>query len=64
MDIEWVLDQAFPFPKNNFLVQARPITKVGKKKDAVDKILDMMLGGKRRALVDGGLSFRKTKLWI
>ena len=45
LDIEWALDQAFPFPQNIFLLQARPITKVRKKKDAIDKILDMMLDG-------------------
>ena len=43
LDLEWAVDGTLPFPQNIFLVQARPITKVAEKKDAIDKILDMML---------------------
>ena len=44
LDIEWAIEKSLPFPRNIFLVQARPITKVAEKKDAIDRILDMMLG--------------------
>jgi pyruvate,water dikinase len=43
LDIEWVIDKSLPFPQNIYLVQARPVTKVAEKKDAIDRILDMML---------------------
>lgn len=43
LDIEWVIEKSLPFPQNIFLVQARPVTKVAPKKDAIDRILDMML---------------------
>jgi pyruvate,water dikinase len=43
LDIEWAIDKTVPFPQNIFLVQARPVTKVAEKKDAIDRILDMML---------------------
>jgi pyruvate,water dikinase len=43
LDLEWAIDETLPFPQNVFLVQARPITRVGKKKDGIDRILDMML---------------------
>jgi len=43
LDIEWTLDEASPSLKNIFLVQARPITKLVKKKDGIERILDMML---------------------
>jgi pyruvate,water dikinase len=44
MDIEWAIDQALPFPKNIFLVQARPVTQLGEKKDTIDKVLDILSG--------------------
>ena len=44
LDLEWVVDQALPFPKNIFLVQARPVTTVVERKDAIDRILDMIMG--------------------
>jgi pyruvate,water dikinase len=43
LDIEWAIEKSLSFPRNVFLVQARPITKVAEKKDAIDHILDMML---------------------
>ena len=43
MDIEWAYDANFPFPENLFLLQARPMKALPKYKDAVDKILNMML---------------------
>jgi pyruvate,water dikinase len=44
LDIEWAVEKSMPFPQNIFLVQARPITVVAEKKDAIDRILDMMMG--------------------
>lgn len=43
MDIEWAYDANRPFPENLFLLQARPMKALPEYKDAVDKILDMML---------------------
>jgi len=43
MDIEWAYDANRPFPENLFLLQARPMKPLPEYKDAVDKILDMML---------------------
>lgn len=43
LDIEWAIEKSLSFPRNIFLVQARPITKVAEKKDAIDRILDMMM---------------------
>jgi pyruvate,water dikinase len=42
-DIEWAYDANCPFPENLFLVQARPMKAMPKYRDAVDKILDMLL---------------------
>ncbi|MBS3920787.1 MAG: hypothetical protein KG012_18090 [Deltaproteobacteria bacterium] len=42
LDIEWAIDQKITFPDNIFFVQARPITKIAEKKDAIDRILDIM----------------------
>lgn len=42
-DIEWAVDRDLPFPSNTFLVQARPVTTVVKKKSATEQILDLML---------------------
>jgi pyruvate,water dikinase len=44
LDLEWAVDETLPFPQSIFLVQARPVTKVAEKKDAIDRILDMILG--------------------
>ena len=41
-DIEWVVDQDLPFPKNIFLVQTRPVTTL-QKKSPTDQIVDLML---------------------
>lgn len=43
MDIEWAYDANYTFPENLFVLQARPMKALPKYKDAVDKILDMML---------------------
>ncbi len=43
-DVEWAIDCSLPFPKNVFLVQTRPIAAITQNKDAIDRILDMMLG--------------------
>lgn len=43
-DIEWAIDAELPFPSNVFLVQTRPVANAPKSKDAIDRILDMMLG--------------------
>jgi len=45
-DIEWVVDCDFPFPRNIFLVQTRPVTVIVKKKTSeliVDSILRRLL---------------------
>lgn len=44
LDLEWAIDETLSFPRNVFLVQARPVTFVAEKKEPVDRILDMMLG--------------------
>jgi pyruvate,water dikinase len=41
-DIEWAVDRDFPFPSNTFLVQARPVTAIVKKKTS-EVILESML---------------------
>ncbi len=42
-DIEWAIDSDLPFPKNIFLVQARPVTGSAKvKRNDTDIIIDMM----------------------
>jgi pyruvate,water dikinase len=43
MDIEWAYEANCPFPENLFLLQARPMKAMPEYRDAVDKILDMML---------------------
>ncbi|MBW1613118.1 MAG: PEP/pyruvate-binding domain-containing protein [Deltaproteobacteria bacterium] len=40
-DIEWVIEQDMPFPKNIFLVQTRPLSAV-QKKSPVDKAADLI----------------------
>jgi pyruvate,water dikinase len=52
-DIEWAIDTRIPFPGNVFLLQARPVTVVGRKpsqeygkdqnKDTTDHLIDLML---------------------
>ena len=52
-DIEWAIDTHIPLPNNVFLLQARPVTVVGRKpsqdygkeqgKDATDHLIDLML---------------------
>jgi pyruvate,water dikinase len=41
-DIEWAVDRDFPFPRNTFLVQTRPVTAIVKKKTS-ELIVDSML---------------------
>jgi len=43
VDIEWAVDADLSFPERVFLVQARQVTVVVKKKNATDQILDMMV---------------------
>jgi pyruvate,water dikinase len=50
LDIEWVLDRELQFPKNIFLVQARPVTAIAKKKSPTEQILDMMSSRRSRRL--------------
>ena len=52
-DIEWAIDTHLPFPDNVFLLQARPVTVMGRKpsqdygkengKDTTDHLIDLML---------------------
>ncbi len=42
-DIEWGYAAGVPFPESLYFMQARPMKPLPKYKDAVDKILDMML---------------------
>lgn len=42
-DIEWAYSSQTAFPENLYFLQARPMKPLPKYKDAIDKILDMML---------------------
>jgi CheY-like chemotaxis protein len=52
MDIEWAIDRDLPFPKNVFLVQARPVTIKAKQKPASKLFVDMFLDYCRDGLRD------------
>ena len=41
-DVEWAIDRSLPFPDNIILLQTRPEV-IAKKKNATDRILDMMV---------------------
>ena len=43
LDIEWVVDLDLPFPQNTFLVQARPVTAIPKKKTPAERLVDLIL---------------------
>jgi len=43
MDIEWAIDRDLPFPKNLFLVQARPVTIKEKQKDAQEFLCELLI---------------------
>ena len=44
-DVEWAYSAGRPFPENLYFLQARPMKPLPKYKDAIDKVLDMMMGG-------------------
>jgi pyruvate,water dikinase len=44
-DVEWAYPTERAFPENLYFLQARPMKPLPKYKDAIDRVLDMMIGG-------------------